>query len=188
MLPLNVSKQSMDAGTEQLLHWLLVGRVLPWPGFLQDRLSGNGGITAALIHRTIVPHQICNEVAPGVPTSGIWVFDWLHRGTLGVSAGRTSLATIVYTWTERHDVGFHGVCPGSRSARLGLALFVSWLAAPGIGYLEERWRKSNTLCWRDYITRSIPSGRSAGSTDASVRPGASPPGHLLLGCQCGVGD
>ena len=34
------------------------GRVFPWPGFLEDRVFGSGGISAALMHPTIAPHQI----------------------------------------------------------------------------------------------------------------------------------
>jgi hypothetical protein len=74
---------------------------------LQDRLSGNGGITAAPMHPTIAPHQI--DVMKSHQTCQLAAFGssiGFIAGPLGVGAGRTKLATIVYTWTERHDVGF----------------------------------------------------------------------------------
>jgi hypothetical protein len=145
-------------------------------------------MTAALMHPTIAPYQIdvrklhrARQLAAS-------------RSSIGFIAGHSALApaapglrpsfirgrsvtTLVFIvcvlaqeargWDRHHS--FHG----------------SHLPASAI------WRrdagKSNTLCWSDYIDVRYRGGDQLGPQTHQFGL-ARDPRHLLLGCQCGVGD
>jgi hypothetical protein len=168
MLPLNVSKQS-NAWRDRIVKnnksncciGYYYARVLPWRAFHQDRLPGNGA--AALMHPAIAPQQIdVMKLHQACQLAG-------SASSIGFIAGHSALA--------RAARGSRPLLIRGRSATMVVFMGVSWLRRRAVRTgpysfhgsqprASAIWRrdagKSNTLCWSDYITRSIPGGDQLG--------------------------